>query len=80
MFLVVVYVLLLVWLWWPRTTGPKIPKIIWSFWDGEQPPIVKACIDSWRRMAPDYEIRILDKESTKDLQKYKDTDTNPTRH
>jgi len=56
-----------------------IPKIIWSFWDGEQPPIVKACIDSWKRMAPDYEIRILDKESTKDIQ-FKDTDTNPTRH
>jgi hypothetical protein len=48
-----------------------IPKIIWSFWDGEQPPIVKACIDSWKRMAPDYEIRILDKESTKDIQNYK---------
>ena len=73
MFLVAVYVLLLVWLWWPPsstgTTG--IPKIIWSFWDGEQPPIVKACIDSWKRMAPDYEIRILDKESSKDMQQFK---------
>lgn len=68
---VLLIVLLLVWLWWSRTTGPGIPKIIWSFWDGEQPPIVKACIDSWKRMAPDYEIRLLDKESTKDIQKYK---------
>lgn len=62
------------WLLWQRgggSSGTTIPKIIWSFWDGEQPPIVKACIDSWKRMAPDYEIRILDKESSKDMQKYK---------
>ena len=77
---VLLIVLLLVWLWWSRTTGPGIPKIIWSFWDGEQPPIVKACIDSWRRMAPDYEIRILDKEYTKDIQKYKISEISPQRY
>jgi hypothetical protein len=65
LFVIIVIVLILIF------RKPPIPKIIWSFWDGEQPPIVKACIDSWRRMAPDYEIRILDKESTKDIQKYK---------
>jgi hypothetical protein len=78
MVLIALYVLLLVWLWWPRTTG--IPKIIWSFWDGEQPPIVKACIDSWKRMAPDYEIRLLDKESTKDIQQFKISEISPQRY
>jgi mannosyltransferase OCH1-like enzyme len=67
--LIVLYIFLCVWLLLPRKS--EIPKIIWSFWDGyEQPPIVKACIDSWKRMAPDYEIRILDKNSTKDIEKY----------
>ena len=71
MWLVVLYLILCVWLLVPKKG--EIPKIIWSFWDGsEQPPIVKACIDSWKRMAPDYEIRILDKSSTKDIEKYKD--------
>lgn len=68
MLLLVVYALLLVWLLFGGLSSSKIPKVIWSFWDGsEQPPIVKACIDSWRRMAPDYEIRILDKASTKHI-------------
>ena len=66
MLLLVIYALLLVWLLFGSSS--KIPKVIWSFWDGsEQPPIVKACIDSWKRMAPDYEIRILDKASTKHI-------------
>ena len=70
---VLVFVLIIaVIIWLTPSKKSNIPKIIWSFWDGsEQPPIVKACIDSWKRMAPDYEIRVLDKSSTKDIEKYK---------
>lgn len=39
-----------------------IPKVIWTYWDG--PNIPTKCIDSWRRYNPDYEIIILDKETT----------------
>lgn len=38
--------------------GNKIPKIIHYCWFGgkEKPPIVKRCIDSWKRYLFDYEI------------------------
>lgn len=38
----------------------QVPKIIWSFWNSEEIPlIVKACYASWRLHNPDYEIRML---------------------
>lgn len=50
----------------------KIPKIIWTFWDGsEKPLLVKKCMETWEKWAPDYEIRVLDKESTKHIQQLK---------
>ena len=40
----------------------QIPKIIWTFWDSDTlPPIIEACIASWKRFNPDYEIRVLNK-------------------
>lgn len=49
-----------------------IPKKIWTFWDDEEiPEIVKTCMDSWRRHCPDYEITLLNKESTKHIAEYK---------
>lgn len=59
-----------------RTGGPEafqsyiapylnrdIPRILWIFWaQGEEaaPPVVKTCIASWRRLNPDWDIRVLD--------------------
>jgi len=43
-----------------------IPKQIWMYWDtGEAtaPPVVAACIDSWRRRNPDWTVTVLDGES-----------------
>lgn len=59
-----------------RTGGPEafqsyiapylnrdIPRILWIFWaQGEEaaPPVVRTCIASWRRLNPDWDIRVLD--------------------
>lgn len=46
-----------------------IPKIIHYCWfSGEEmPPIVKKCIDSWHRYMPDYEYRLWDMESIREI-------------
>ena len=41
----------------------RIPRKIWIYWDtGEAtaPPVVKACIDSWRDLNPGWEVTVLD--------------------
>lgn len=48
----------------PAATTTAVPKIIWSFWDGSPlPPVVEACVKSWRKYAPGWDIRVLDKAS-----------------
>lgn len=46
-----------------------IPNVIHYCWfsDDEMPPIVKKCIDSWHRYCPDYEFRLWDMESIRDI-------------
>lgn len=45
----------------------KLPKIIWSFWDSEVlPETIKLCFNSWQKLHPDYEIRILNNNTIKD--------------
>jgi len=40
----------------------EIPKIIWTYWVEEKPPeIVQKCIESWKRHNPDYDVRLLNK-------------------
>jgi hypothetical protein len=40
----------------------NIPKIIWSFWDNpELPEFVKKCQQNWKKYAPNYEIKLLNK-------------------
>ena len=50
--------------------GPesRVPKIIWSYWDNPEtiPRTVKFCMESWKRHNPNYEIRMLNKESYKE--------------
>ena len=44
----------------PRKSSSEIPKLIWSYWHEETPPpVVEACVDTWRRFCPDYTIHII---------------------
>ena len=45
----------------------KIPKIIWTYWDGPNNELVEKCIASWKKTNPNYEIIILNNEN---LQNY----------
>jgi hypothetical protein len=41
-----------------------MPKVIWLLWlqgIDEAPEIVRLCLDSWRRLNPDWEVRALDR-------------------
>lgn len=38
----------------------QIPKIIWTYWDGEEiPEVVYKCVKTWRNHNPEYKIRIV---------------------
>jgi hypothetical protein len=40
----------------------KVPKIIWSYWDNsEVPDFIKKCRKNWKKFAPNYEIKCLNK-------------------
>ena len=42
----------------PIRTG--IPKVIWTYWQSEpMPELIAACMDNWRRHAPDHDVRVL---------------------
>ena len=46
----------------------RIPKKIWTYWHNDNlPPVVKACIDSWKVFNPEYEITILNNKKVKEL-------------
>jgi len=66
--------LLLLWHLWPSsprdgfsTDFSRIPSTIWAYWDGDVPPLVQKCIQSWKKHNPTYEIIVLNKGS---LSKY----------
>jgi len=43
-----------------------IPRRIWAYWDGGEdaaPPVVRACLASWRRHNPDWDLTVLDRDS-----------------
>ena len=45
----------------------EIPKIIWTYWQAAPPPtFIQACLDNWRRFAPDHELRLLDRSTAGD--------------
>lgn len=49
----------------------KVPKIIWTFWDDPNtPPLISKCFENWKRMCPDYEIKLLNKDDVPN--EYKD--------
>lgn len=54
----------------PDLLPRPVPRVIWGLWlQGEEnaPPLVRYCLDSWRRMNPDHEVRILDAESAAEV-------------
>ena len=45
----------------------EIPKIIWTYWQAAPPPaFIQACLDNWRRFAPDHQLRLLDRGTVAD--------------
>ena len=43
-----------------------VPKTVWLYWDSGEataPPLVRACIASWRRQNPGWQVRVLDRDS-----------------
>ena len=46
----------------PVAGAQAIPKIIWSYWQTAPPPdFVARCFANWQRLAPDHELRLLDR-------------------
>lgn len=44
----------------------NIPKKIWIFWNTSEttaPPVVRACIDSWRQQNPGWDVTVLDQDN-----------------
>lgn len=47
--------------------GSSIPKQIWTYWNNDTlTPVVRKCIDSWRKHNPEYTINILTPKNLKD--------------
>lgn len=45
----------------------EIPKIIWAYWQtAPAPAFIQACLDNWRRFAPDHQLRLLDRSMVAD--------------
>ena len=46
----------------PAGTNEPIPRIVWTYWAELPPPdLVARCLRLWRRLAPDHEIRLVDR-------------------
>ena len=39
-----------------------IPKVIHQVWDGPMPPGIQECLDSVKRVMPDYDVRVYNGE------------------
>lgn len=49
-----------------------IPKIIWTYWNSDKLPLfIQACVESWKRYHPDFNVRVL---TPSNLKKYTDLD------
>lgn len=48
----------------PWSGSGEIPKIIWTYWDGDELPwSVQECINSWRKFNPEWDVRIVNQNS-----------------
>lgn len=58
----------------------KIPRIIWTYWDGDIPDIIKKCIHSWKQYNPNHKIIILNNTNIPDfIKNLRHAKDNPTR-
>ena len=48
-----------------QADSSKIPKTIWTFWEGPDSDIVNQCIQSWKQHNPDYTVVVLNKKNYK---------------
>ena len=64
---IVVVIAILVFLKSRTTFQAEIPKIIWTYWDSPNiPMLIRKCMDNWKRMCPEYEIHLLNKSDVPD--------------
>jgi hypothetical protein len=58
-----------------------IPKILWSYWDGEIPEFVEKCIQTWRDYNPTYSVRVLTKDDihAMGIHQYRHAQNDPVR-
>jgi len=54
-------ILILILILYKVTTYQTIPKIIWTFWEGDENEVVNQCIQSWRKYNPEYTITIINR-------------------
>ena len=56
----------------------KIPKHIYTYWNDENiPPLIKKCIDTWKKYNPTYQIHVIHKNN---LSQYINPSTIPSRY
>lgn len=49
--------------------GRALPRIVWMYWgqgEAQAPHVVQRCIASWRRLNPDWDIRVLDNDTLRE--------------
>ena len=50
----------------PEPAQPPLPRLIWAYWHaGALPEVAQACMASWRRHAPEWEVRLLNAQSVR---------------
>lgn len=54
-----------------------IPKVIWTYWEGDIPLSVHLCMDSWRKYNPEYKVIMLNDHN---LRRYVDFDFSTLKH
>lgn len=60
LWILVVFILSILLLLASKLASPRMPKIIWTYWDDQaMPTIVQACIESWKRHNPDHDVRVV---------------------
>lgn len=48
----------------PNSQDLPLPKIIWSYWHDNNPPmVVKTCIAGWQKLNPEYQIHLVTADS-----------------
>jgi hypothetical protein len=49
-------------------TASSVPRILWCYWDNPDtlPTFVRICMDSWKKLSPSYEVRMVTKDTVKE--------------